>query len=733
MTRCPEPAICGPIECRREAARLALTLCATLLVASAQGRVLTHEDLWLMPRVGSPVVSPDGRWIVVGVVEPAYDEKQQRADLWLLPSDGSVPPRRLTGAPGAETDVTWSPDGKRIAFAARRDGDEASQIYLLSLEGGDAVRLTSLAGGARSPEFSPDGRRLLMVGEMWPGAKNDADQRRLERERRERPFHARIYDGFPIRNWDRWLDERRPHVFVQDLPAPGAPPAEPRSLLAGTRLVAAPGFGGRQTDGGQELDAIWTPDGAGVVFVATTDRHRAAYAFTSSQLFRMSLEGGEPVALTTGEDQWSEPRFSPDGRLLLARVERRTDRVYNRGQLAAVPWRSTGTPRWLTAAVDLSVGRYAFAPDSRSAYFLAEQAGHERLFRLDLRSGAVKLAVPLERGVYAGLSIAARGRGQGGEPVIIANWDSAQRPPEVVRIEPAKGTHRELTTFTAARRAGLDLPAVEHFWFTSSRGKRIHSLLVRPPGFRPAARYPLFNVIHGGPHTMWRDQWVLRWNYHLLAARGHVVLLTNYSGSTGFGEAFAQSIQGDPLRGPGEELNEAADAAIASYAFIDGARQCAGGASYGGHLANWLQGTTTRYRCLISHAGLVNLEAQWGTSDVVYPREVNNGGPVWEQGPVWREQNPIRLAGRFATPTLVTIGEQDFRVPLNNALEYWTALQRRQVPSRLVVFPNEHHWILGGENSRLFYAEVHAWLDRWTGGGPTAATPRAEGGRTAGL
>jgi dipeptidyl aminopeptidase/acylaminoacyl peptidase len=253
---------------------------------------------------------------------------------------------------------------------------------------------------------------------------------------------------------------------------------------------------------------------------------------------------------------------------------------------------------------------------------------------------------------------------------------------------------------------------VRHFWFTSSRGRRIHSLLVVPPGFDARQRYPLFNVIHGGPHTAWRDQWVTRWNYHLLGAPGYVVLLTNYSGSSGYGEAFAQHIQGDPLRTPGEELNEAADAAMREFPFIDASRQCAGGASYGGHLANWLQGGS-RYRCLVSHAGLVNLESQWGTSDTVYGREINNGGPVWEQGPVWREQNPIRRAAQFRTPTLVTIGEQDFRVPLNNALEYWTVLQRQRVPSRLVVFPDENHWILNGENSRLFFREVHAWLARW--------------------
>ena len=225
--------------------------------------------------------------------------------------------------------------------------------------------------------------------------------------------------------------------------------------------------------------------------------------------------------------------------------------------------------------------------------------------------------------------------------------------------------------------------------------------------------------MHGGPHGMWRDQFFVRWNYHLLAAPGYVLLLTNYSGSTGFGEEFARSIQGDPLKGPADEINEAADAAIKGFPFIDGSRQCAGGASYGGHLANWLQATTTRYKCLISHAGLVNLEAQWGTSDTIYSREVNLGGPPWEQASVWRDQNPIRYAAKFRTPVLVTVGENDFRVPLNNTLEYWSALQRMQVPSRLIVFPDENHWILKGEDSRLFYSEVSAWLARWLG--PAAA------------
>jgi dipeptidyl aminopeptidase/acylaminoacyl peptidase len=214
---------------------------------------------------------------------------------------------------------------------------------------------------------------------------------------------------------------------------------------------------------------------------------------------------------------------------------------------------------------------------------------------------------------------------------------------------------------------------------------------------------------------MWRDQITYRWNYHLLAQPGYVILLTNYTGSTGFGEKFAQEIQSDPLKGPGEEINEAADEAIKRFAFIDASRQAAGGASYGGHLTNWLQATTTRYKCLISHAGLINLESQWGTSDSIYHREVNNGGPVWEQGTVWREQNPIRFAKNFRTPILLTVGENDFRVPLNQTLENWSVLQRLRIPSRLIVFPDENHWILKGENSRFYYKEVHAWLAKHLG------------------
>jgi dipeptidyl aminopeptidase/acylaminoacyl peptidase len=311
--------------------------------------------------------------------------------------------------------------------------------------------------------------------------------------------------------------------------------------------------------------------------------------------------------------------------------------------------------------------------------------------------------------VYTNLKIPAKAPSN----ILIATWESATNPPELFRLDLKSKTQQPLTSFNADQVAKIDWQPLRHFWFTSKAGKRIHNMIALPPNFDERKKYPLLVLMHGGPHSMWRDNWGLRWNYFLLGRPGYVVLLTNYSGSTGFGEAFAQSIQGDPFKGPGNEINEAADEAIRLYPFVDGSRQAAAGASYGGHLANWMQATTTRYKTLISHAGLINLESQWGTSDTIYSREINNGGPVWEQGPIWREQNPIRFAKNFRTPILLSVGENDFRVPLNQTLENWSVLQRLRIPSRLIVWPDENHWILKGENSRYFYQEVHNWLRKY--------------------
>ncbi len=684
--------------------QLLLILFAAAAVAKSP---ISHQDVWLMKRVGAPSVSPDGRWVVFPVVEPAYDARDQVSDLWIVPADGSAKPRRLTSTKGGESGVTWSGDSRRIAFSARRDGDEENQIYVLDLGGGEAARVTSISTGAGSPQFSPDGARLLFTSNVYPGARDDEANRKAAAERKARKYTARVYESFPIRYWDHWLDDRQPHLFVQPLEAG----AKARDLLAGTKLGEGAGFGGVAGISSEELQAAWSPDGAAVVFTATANRNASAYDDVTTHLYQVTASGGEPRAITSGADSYAQPRFRPDGRALYATVSRGGEHVYYLDRLAMFAWPNPGERTLVTAKLDRSVGSYAFSPDSRMVYVLAEENGREKLYSTPAAGGDARLVFEVTLGAYANLSGATRSAA----PVLAANWDSAVNPGGVVRIDAAAGRHAALSDFNAAKAAEIDWLPLREFWFTSKAGKRIHSMIALPPGFREDARYPLVVFMHGGPHSMWRDQFFLRWNYHLMARPGYVILMTNYTGSTGFGEKFAQDIQGDPLKGPGEEINEAADEAIRRFPFIDASRQAAGGASYGGHLANWMQATTARYKALFSHAGLINLESQWGTSDVIYHRERNNGGPVWEQGRTWREQNPIRYAKNFRTPILLTVGENDFRVPLNQTIENWSVLQRLRIPSKLVVFPDENHWILKGENSRFFFEQVHGWLEKHLG------------------
>jgi dipeptidyl aminopeptidase/acylaminoacyl peptidase len=364
--------------------------------------------------------------------------------------------------------------------------------------------------------------------------------------------------------------------------------------------------------------------------------------------------------------------------------------------------------RVLTRDFDRSVSSWAFAPDSKTVFLTAEDAGHERIYAVPAAGGATKLVVDAPQGVFTGLQIPRAGS----STILYANWESAVSPAEVVRVDPAGGERKALTSFTSEKARSIDWLPLREFSFTGKGGRRIHNLLALPPNFDESKRYPLFVLIHGGHANMWRDAITYRWNYHLLTQPGFVVLMTDYRGSTGYGEKFTLDILGDPLAGPADDVNDAADEAIKRFPFIDGSRQAAGGASYGGHLTNWLAGTTTRYKALISHAGLATLDMQWGTSDSIYHREVMMGGPYWENPQKWIAQSPLAKAGNFKTPMLVSIGENDFRVPEGNSLTIFAALQRMNVPSRLLVWPDENHWILKGENSRVFYREVRSWLEK---------------------
>jgi dipeptidyl aminopeptidase/acylaminoacyl peptidase len=692
-------------------------------LAAQQRHTITHEDVFLMKRISSPAISPDGRWVVFSVTEPSYTEGDQVSDLWLVPSDASAEPRRLTNTKGGESGVDWSPDSRRIAFSARREGADAAQIYVLDLSGGgEAQRVTSISTGASSPLWRPDGRAILFSSMIYPGAATDSANRAAAAERRARKYNARVYDASPIRLWDHWLDDRRPHLFVQSLERG----AQARDLVAGSQLIEGAGFGGQLGNSGEDLSATWTPDGSGVVFAATTNRGDWTHGDVVQALWLVAATGGgggsgggggggEPRRLTQGKDDYDAPHFSPDGKTLYAVLTPTNERTFNNRRLVASSWPLSGgaAMRVVTGGADHSVGTYTPAPDNRTVFFLAEDAGHQRLFRAPSTGGKEQEVGSMTGGTFGGLRVASAASGAAFK--IAAVWESATNPAEIVRIDPATGRWTALTKFNTERAAKIDWQPLREFWFTSIHGKRIHSFYALPPGFDSTRSYPLFVLIHGGAANMWTDNFGLRWNPHLLGAPGYVVLMTDYTGSTGYGEKFSQDIQFDPLEGPANDLNEAADSALKRFRFIDASRQIAGGASYGGHLTNWLAVTTTRYRALVSHAGEWDLETQWATSDFNYDRERNVGGPPWEDHPLWRTQSPMRRAAKLHTPVLVSVGERDFRVPMNNALEFWTALQRLQIPSRLIIWPEENHWILKGEDSRFFYKEVAAWFARWLG------------------
>jgi dipeptidyl aminopeptidase/acylaminoacyl peptidase len=685
---------------------VAVTVAGSAGAQEPAKKPLTHEALWLMKRVGAPAVSPDGRWVVVSVTEPAYDEKKETSDLWIVPADGSAAPRRLTSSKAAESGAAWSPDSRSIAFTTRREDDEVNQVYVLDVAGGGEARCVgSTAVAARSPRWSPDGRWLLFQAAVYPGAGDMEANKKAAAERKDVKSKVRAYDSFPIRRWDRWLDDTVAHLFV--VAADGDTTA--RDVLAGSKLAAGKGFGGTSGEGSTEdLQPAWAPDGKSIVFVATTNRDSSAYASVNPQLFAVTLDGGEPRALTTGTSSWVSPRFSPDGRTLCARVEDEWGKIYALGRLACGAWPWNGNAPVVSSAFDRAVADYAFSPDGRSVYLTAEDQGYVKLFSMPVAGGP---ATPVleSKGTFGAIDTPDAAKA----PFVVAAWGSSVNPPEIVRVDVAGKRMVNLTRFSVEAASALDWQPPQEFTFQNKQGRTVHNFVVLPQRFDASKKYPLLVLIHGGHANMWRDQITLRWNYHLLASPGYVLLLTDYRGSTGYGEKFTLDIQGDPLRGPADDVNQAADEAIKRFAFIDGSRQCAAGASYGGHLANWLEATTTRYRCLISHAGLSSLQTQWATSDSIYHRELMMGAAFFEKPAVWADQSPIAYAASFKTPILLSVGENDFRVPMNNTLEMYAVAQRMKVPSRLLVWPDENHWILKGENSKVFYREVHEWLAKW--------------------
>ena len=690
---------------------------ATALNAQTAPRLFTHEDMIAAKRLGAVAASPDGRRAVIQVLTYAYDRPGPDGDLWLVDLEATAPPapRRLTSAPGVESAPTWSPDGATIVFVGR-GGDGTPQLHRVQADGGTPTPLTSLATGASMPQFSPDGRTIAFLSRVYPTAKDDADNAARLKATRENPSSARIYTGFPYRDYgNNWFDGRVDHLMT--IPAGGG---TPRGLLTGTPLVAEPGWSG-------VMEYDWRPDGKAIVFSASVDFDKQADRFDTKDLYLLASEGASqgPTLLVDAQTNDRDPTFSPDGRYLAWHAvwccwgelgsEEAQDRypakfdpnASYRDNRILVRDMHTGTVTVLMQGWDRPPDAPAWSADGRELYFSAPDEGHNRLFRISLQDG-------LNGGKP---SVLAGPPGAWGSPItagsrVLSARQRSTRPPELYAIDTrsSTGAPKAVTDLNGALFAPFAMTEAEEvFW--NHGGRRIQGWIVKPPAFDPTKKYPLFLFPHGGPFGMHADSFHYRWNAQIFAAHGYVVFMPNPTGSTGFGEPFAAEIQKEWGGRVYDEVMAGVDHLLATSPWLDGDRMVAGSASYGGYFMNWLITQTDRFKAVFTHASIWNFVSMTGSSIISHYMlaDASNQSP-WEDFAAFNKYSPHYHAAKIKTPTYVSHGGQDAGVPDTQGMElYWT-LQRLGVKSRFIHFPDEGHHILKPANSRIFYKEMLSWF-----------------------
>jgi dipeptidyl aminopeptidase/acylaminoacyl peptidase len=672
-----------------------------LIAVPALARPLTPEDIWSMDRAADPAVSPDGSQVVFTVTRYSIDENKGDSDLWLVPTDGSAPPRRLTWNAGTDNAAAWSPDGKSLAFISKR-GDAPPQIHILNAGGGEAMPLTKLPVAAQKPRWLADGKRIAFLAATWSDLNGDwpAVQKRLDEQKNDK-VQARISDSRLLRFWDEYrTDARVNHVFVVDVAS-----REVKDLTPGLR---------RAMDY-QSPDDSWdiSPDGAEVAYSvnATDPPYRTLNFDVFVQPAGQTAEARNLSADNPAFD--NNPRYSPDGRWIVYGRTRRPDVDPDFVRLVRYDRRS-GETRQLTTDWDSQPDGWAFTPDGKTLLFHAQEKGRSHVYALALDGDGKAAPRVLAKGGTTG------GVDAGGSRAVFLR-QSLQAPADLYAVTLDGGEPKRLTSLNAEKLAGIELGTVGEATFEGAGGDPVHMFLVYPPGFDPKRKWPLVQVIHGGPYGASMDDFHYRWNAALFASRGYVVSMVNFHGSTGYGQAFAESILGNHGDKPFEDIMKATDWLI-GQGYIDETKMAATGGSYGGYLVNWILGHTDRFAAIVSHAGVYDLMGQFASDDT-YGRPSNYGGSPWTDPAKLTASSPSHYAKNFKTPTLITHGEKDYRVPVTQGINLFGVLQAKGVPARIVIFPEENHWILKPQSGLLWWKEVFAWLDRYLGPGPAAAQP----------
>jgi dipeptidyl aminopeptidase/acylaminoacyl peptidase len=677
------------------AAVAVLVSVVTASAQSAEKRAITFQDLISLHRLSEPQLSPDAKWIAYTVSTPDLEANHSVRDIWLVPTSGGEP-RQLTRG-GSDTRPRWSPDGRKLAFISARSG--TPQIYWIALEGGEATRLTSLSTGADNELWSPDGQTLAFVSSVYPDCKDDACNSQRDAAKDKSKVKARIYEKLLYRHWTEWWDGKRSHLFVTAAATDNT--SAPRDLTPGANYDVPP-----FNEGAPEAIAF-SPDGKELTFTANTDRDEALS--TNGDLFTVPASGAsEPQRITTNPGNDWGPAYSPDGKWIAYRAQFQGGYEADRWRLMLYD-RQSGKSINRTEDLDRSVESYAWTPDSARIYFQAEDKAEMPLYTIATAPGTAPKVV-LADSYNAEFDLSRDGR------TLALARTSLTLPAEIFTAYADGTVLRQLTHQNGALLAQLDLPAAEPFWFEGAEKTQVEGLLIRPPHFDPAKKYPTLLLIHGGPQGAWTDAWGYRWNQQVMAAPGYVVVMVNPRGSTSYGQKFTADISRDWGGKVYDDLMKGLDAAIAKYPFIDSARVGAAGGSYGGYMIDWIATHTDRFKCLISHAGPYDLVSEYGATEELWFPDWEFGGAPWSHPELYKKWSPDEYAGalgKYKTPTLVVGGELDFRVPYNQDLEFFTALQVQGVPSKLVIFPDEGHWVLKPQNSQLWYATFLDWLARY--------------------
>lgn len=682
---------------------LVLVLGAPLAaLAQAGKRPITAQDLWAVKRVGAPALSPDGKRAVVSVQEWSIEKNKPTASLWLV-DVGSAQTRRLTAGNGSDAAPAWSPDGSRIAFVGKRGEDEAAALYVIPLSGGEAEKLIELPWGVAAPAWLPDGKGIVFATQVIPalaggfGKADLAAMRKEAKRRKDSKMTAYVSEYRQYRWFDRNLTDNLANRLL-------------RIDVASKALTdLTPGY-----------DRLFSPSGEVRFDVAPDGRH-VALALNStpppyadapnSDIVLVPTDGSGRTTNLTADNPYGDdaPRFSPDGRSVLYT---RVASANSQGELRRL-WRvslADRKPVPLTAGLDLSIEDVAFSRDGRRLWLQAEDNGVVPVFAMDAAGGPATKVVASATNTELDSA-----NGQ-----LVFLQETTSRAPELFALD-ASGKPRQLTRFNDALFAGLELGKVESHTFTGAGGDPVQMWVIYPPGFDARRKYPLVQLLHGGPHTMVRDAFSYRWNSHVFASPGYIVAWVNRHGSTGFGEAFARSINGAWGDKPMEDVLRANAYLFEKVPAIDRDNVAAAGASYGGYLATWMLGHTKAFKTLVNHAGVSDFVGQYGADITTYgfTKEVLGGTP-WDSPEAMQRNNPVNYAANFSTPMLILHGEKDYRVPYGQGIALYGILQTMRVPSRLVVFPDENHWILSPQNAIHWNYEVQSWLARYIGGTPMA-------------